>query len=204
MTKRDKYLLIGANVATIIFAVAQQWNIADLVYFYIFASIIIGLFTILRLLIVQTTPSFNPQTNKTGNVTLGLKIFLAAFFVIHYGGFHAFYFFDIADFLGVNFDSNWDMLLIPLGLFFVQQVVLFFEQKSITVPTDRYIRIMFLPYARIIPIHLIIFIGAAISIFLDAQSIVIVIIFILLKMFIEMLTGGWWNLSKFLERKMHS
>jgi len=72
-------LLILANAVPLVGVLAWDWRVGDVVILYWIESLVIGLFNVLRILAAQ------PARARGG--FLSGKLVLAAFFVVHYGGF---------------------------------------------------------------------------------------------------------------------
>ncbi|MBU7045788.1 MAG: hypothetical protein HXS54_05075 [Theionarchaea archaeon] len=157
------WILILTNGATIYFSVSKDWSLLTIMIVYWVQSVIIGTFSFFRILSLKEFSTENfyindkqvPPTEKTKHST-------AYFFAFHYGFFHAIY----ASFLFVTAE-NVNVLYILSGglLFFVDHFFSFRYNRKRDEKKKRNIgTLMFFPYARIIPMHLIIvFYGAFLS-----------------------------------------
>lgn len=176
-TDRDSALslplvsLIVANLATIVLALLQGWDIGTVICIYWFQSIVIGFFTVLRILSFpadRIVPS-GEKGLRGGGLVPGMgrdvftgpgawfaKFFVACFFALHYGFFHAVYlaFLAALGFLQtVNFGDP--DLLLACGIFVLNHLVsfLFYRHEEPGGPVG--IREMVTePYRRIFPMHL--------------------------------------------------
>jgi hypothetical protein len=74
-------LLLLANAVPLVGVLAWDWRVGDVVILYWIENLVIGLFNVLRILAAQ------PEGARAG-FAAG-KLVLAAFFVVHYGGFCA-------------------------------------------------------------------------------------------------------------------
>jgi len=151
--------LIAGNLYCIWYYENHPGSFATVVWIYWFQSIIIGLFNFIDLLTVKNYNSAEFTMNNEP-VTARNKGCVAWFFLFHYGTFHLVY----AVFLLVNQGiSSVDRLVFLLGIatFFLESVINFRQQKQIerTVPVRLGI-LFFLPYLRIIPMHLMILLPA--------------------------------------------
>ncbi len=156
--------LLGANLITIALALYEGWNLQELMFIYWGQSVIIGYFNMRRILDLNqfSTKNFKmngvrpPETVKTKRQT-------ATFFAIHYGGFHAGYLgFLLTE--GRGFGGSWLMLIVCTVAFYVNHRYSYFHYRE----QDRNRKpnigiIMFFPYARIVPMHLMIVGGYAIG-----------------------------------------
>lgn len=167
--------LFLSNVIIIILVIVQNWEASTVLWVYWIQSVIIGFFQFLRVLSLKKFSTENFTINdKPALPTTKTKQFSAFFFVFHYGFFHFIY----AIFL-FNFFTKQplDFTYISIGglIFFLNHTFSYFHNKFIDEQKTQNIgQIMFSPYARIIPMHLIIIFGTILG-----QSVLIV--FLLLK-----------------------
>ena len=127
--------LIAANLVTAVVAVAQGWALSDLLWVYWGQNCIIGFFSYLRMFRIENSWVFP----------------------LHYGGFQFIYFLAIRE-LWAPVEVSW-WLAACLGTFFVNHAFSF----ACNVRRDRSRfddgRAVILPYARIVPMHVIILTG---------------------------------------------
>lgn len=91
--------------------------------------------------------------------------FMAFFFVIHFGGFHAGYLVFLL-ILGAKADTDTAALFSALkfnALFLFIQYIIFIVQELTKYTPDHSRVFFFVPYARIIPMHIIIILGINVS-----------------------------------------
>ena len=167
-------LLVVANLVTIYFVIVEGWSIGTVLWIYLIQSVIIGFFIFLRILSLKefSTEHFYihdrpiPTTKKT-------KMFAALFFVLHYSFFHFAYFTSL---IGIAFlEIDIGFVLQVSAIFFVTHLFSFIQYRNRLQKRHHIIHIMFFPYARIVPMHLIILLGLFIN------SIETIIFFLLLK-----------------------
>lgn len=174
--------LLFSNVLVIILAITQHWEISTVLWIYWIQSVIIGFFNFLRILSLKNFSTKNfIINNQPALPTLQTKIFTAFFFAFHYGFFHFIY----AIFLFQLFNSSQplDLNYLFLGglIFFLNHLFSYWHNKITDEGKIQNIgQLMFSPYARIIPMHLIIVFGAVMG-----QS--TLVIFLLLKTGIDIL-----------------
>lgn len=181
---RSTLLLILSNILVIILAVWQKWELSTTLWIYWLQSIIIGFFNFIRIL---TLKNFSVENYKINNQpatnSASTKLFTAFFFAFHYGFFHFIY----AIFLMVLIkEQNIAIMSIALGgaVFFTDHFFSFLHNKKADEESKPNIgKIMFSPYARIIPMHLIILLGA--GLFLTSQNQLLLIFFLLLKTLVD-------------------
>lgn len=174
-------ILISTNLITIVLAITQQWNMATIIWTYWIQSIIIGFFNVARIFSLEkfSTEGMTSNGKPVEPNSKKSKIDNGFFFMLHYGGFHFVY----AVFLWVNFDNiTWAYLGIGGIIFFCNHLFSFMHnryQDRNKIPNIGHL--MFSPYVRIIPMHLIIiFFGSHI------RSTAALIVFLLLKSMIDL------------------
>lgn len=134
-------ILTISNILVIILAVVQNWDISTILWVYWMQSITIGLFQFLRILSLKTSKAF--------------------FFAFHYGFFHFIYAIFLFNFFQGNAKFNFQNFLFGFLIFFANHLFSFIQNKT----QDEKLKVnigtlMFQPYIRIIPMHLIIVLGA--------------------------------------------
>lgn len=151
--------LIAGNIYCIWYYQNHPNAFATVIWIYWFQSVTIGLFNFLDLL---TNKNYAPAdvTINGKPVRAGANGCLAWFFLVHYGIFHLVY----AVFLLVDFgisSINKMILLIGIATFFLESIMNFIRQRRSERSLGANIGIMFfLPYLRIIPMHLMILLPA--------------------------------------------
>lgn len=151
--------LIAGNLYCIWYYENHSNAFATVVWIYWFQSITIGLFNFLDLLTIKNydTSSF---TMNDKPVTAANKGCTAWFFLLHFGGFHLGY----AIFLLVDFgirSVNKTVFLLGIASFFLEAIINFIRQKQIERSVAFNIgTLFFLPYLRIVPMHLMILLPA--------------------------------------------
>jgi hypothetical protein len=170
--------LLASNLLTIAFALILDWNVMTLLWGYWLQSVIIGVFTVFKILLAKPSKEVDVMVSVQGPTiggrrSLGMakfmptgenvsksshavgKVFVAGFFCVHYGMFHFIY----AIFLGSFFafgPADWLAVGI-IGLIFSANHLYslaynyFKAGKEIAVDI---MQIFMAPYARIIPMHL--------------------------------------------------
>jgi hypothetical protein len=150
--------LIAVNLLTILLAVKFHWSLLELMWIYWAQSVTIGVVNVIRL-------QFDRET--------------ASFFALHYGFFHLIYalfllIFTLAGgeiFPGASSINWWSVLGVSL-LFIVNHGFSFIYNREKDAAKADADRLMFFPYARIIPMHLTIILGAVAGEFFTAPWLV--------------------------------
>ena len=186
--------IIFSNLLTLILALILKWDLNSLVEIYWFQSVIIGFFWYKRL----NQFDIPKGLNSFGNTTIQpgespgifrkifnplLSNFIPNFFALHYGLFHLAYF--IVLLVGGMFnDGGWYLLPIIASTFVYSHWVSYKEniESDKSGDTDLAV-IFFLPYKRIVPMHVIIIIGAVFA--GDQSNWFYLIIFSLIKLFAD-------------------
>lgn len=151
--------LILTNLATIGIAVAFQWDVRILVWGYWFQSVIIGLFNLLNIILLESFDTEDLRINgKPVTSKAGVKRFVALFFFFHYGLFHFVYFIFllINSFIGY---AHFRQAVYAALLFFVNSLFTFIKNRPIYSHNQNIGTLLFFPYARILPLHIIIILG---------------------------------------------
>ncbi len=176
---RSVVVLLLSNLLTIALAVYQHWDVFVLMWVYWGQSVIIGYFSFRRIMDLKrfSTAGFmiNDQPVKPTPQTQRQT---AVFFALHYGIFHLVY----LSFLGAdaNVAGGFPLfnVLVCIGVFYLNHWFSYRynrEQEQDRVPNIG--NIMFFPYIRIIPMHLMIIAGFT---FLGSSTRAL-IIFLLMK-----------------------
>ncbi|KYK36261.1 MAG: hypothetical protein HXS46_05640 [Theionarchaea archaeon] len=153
------WVLIFSNLLTAGIAAKENWSLITLMMAYWLQSCIIGVFNFARILSVKEFSAETFFINKKP-VLSGeyVKIFAAIFFVFHYGFFHLVYAVFLL-FFAFTSDSavNITHILIAGGIFLVDHAFSFsYNRKRDEKRTWKIPRLMFFPYARVIPMHFVI------------------------------------------------
>jgi len=152
--------LAGANVLSLIVAVAQGWTLIDLMFVYWLQSVTIGASYCARMLALD---KFSTEGFKINNhavaPTAATKRQTAGFFAVHYGMFHVVYLL----FIGSEAPPGTfaDPQLWGCGLAFALNHVYSYRynREADRRGTPNIGTLMFTPYLRILPMHLTIVFG---------------------------------------------
>ncbi|MBP9758865.1 hypothetical protein KBD45_04150 [Candidatus Dojkabacteria bacterium] len=157
------WFLLFTNLLTIWFAYRESWDLSVLVWIYWFQSVTIGIFNFIRILQLK---EFSTEGVRIGDQPVEpeewVKVFIAMFFLFHYGIFHLGYLFFMlfSAFPLILFDGlNWSVILYVLLsalFFFLNHLFSYFYNRPVDTKKQNIGTLMFYPYARIIPMHLII------------------------------------------------
>ena len=171
------FLLLG-NLYVIWYYEAHPGSFNTIIWIYWCQSMIIGLFNFAYLLTAPATSNSRMVMENKKTLPSGCAAF---FFLFHYGTFHLVYFFFILIKFSL-FDVSHIAVLIALGIFILESISQFVRQKRITkIQEVNESFIFFIPYLRILPMHLIILV----PVFLDIKP---SILFLLLKTITDLLS----------------
>lgn len=172
-------LLLAANFYCIWYFQNNKDGFATVIWIYWFQSVIIGLFNFIDLLSIKKFDAGNLKINNEA-VTPANKGCVAWFFLVHYGFFHLGY----AIFLLIQFgitNINGNFMIIGVSAFLFEAIVAFIRRKQQEKSgTINFSLLFFLPYLRIVPMHLTILLPAFLKI---TPS----ILFLVLKMVADIL-----------------
>ena len=182
---RSASLLILSNLIVIVLAVVQRWQVIELLWVYWLQNIVIGFFNWRRMINLKEFSTANLKTNGLqAPPTRKTKRSMARFFLVHYGFFHAAYLFflvQVIDDISSKVLLHWT---IGLTIFFINHYFSYRYNRELDDACLPDIgNIMFLPYLRVIPMHLVL--GFAISI--GIRSLWSLLFFLLLKTIVDVL-----------------
>ena len=175
------FVLIASNLVPLFGVFVLDWSVASILILYWTESVILGVLNIPKILATKDS--------------LGGKIFICVFFAIHFGGFCAGHAFFIADIFKARAEfqtllTGGPLLIASLTFFvshFVSMMVNYFGKKEYE-GRDANTQ-MFMPYGRIIIMHVVILIGGALAMLLGAP-VIAVLFLIALKTVIDLLSHG--------------
>jgi hypothetical protein len=170
------WTLILSNLLAIYFAVRENWSLPTTMLIYWCQSSIIGLFNFVRILSLKQFSTKGLLINERAvQATQKTKISVAFFFLIHYGGFHAGY----LVFLLVQASpqpADKKIILLTAATFLANHFFSFLYNFKRDTKKQNLGRMLFFPYARIIPMHLTLVFGG-----LLAHSTKALVFFLVLK-----------------------
>jgi hypothetical protein len=182
----------------IFFALLDGITASDVLWIYWGQSVIIGVFNFINIIFLKefSTEGFK-QGGEQALPTRGVKISTAVFFLFHYGFFHFVYAMFIGGFYSMNqqYSSNAgsNFVLYSGVIFFISYLIEFITSRNR--PSDEIPNIgklMFAPYARIIPMHMTIILGGFATTFGDIFStdtnLFIIVLFVMIKTLVDLIT----------------
>lgn len=188
----DRFLL-ASNLLMLVIALWRGWPLSSLLLPFWLQSVAIGFFQGVRMLRLKSfsTDGFTSNGKRVPETRAG-KISTVVFFAVHYGFFHLGYLVFLVEFSSANTDPGY-----ALYWWITVAALLLAELNAHRDDVRRDVggkpnlgSLMFLPYLRVVPMHLMIFIGAALG-----DQPLAVIAFLLLK------TASDW-LMQICERKI--
>ena len=193
------YLLIVANLVPVYGVIFLGWSAQSVFLVYCVETIIIGVFTLLRLLITGIVKKLDTWNNNGAVSQMPAWVFML-FFLLHYGLFVAVQmslFFAVTgigkeDGLGIlGFLFKWPELLSEESLIMLASFMVSYANKQITefILTGEYrtapmAYLMFQPYPRIFIQQVTVLLGGIFLMF--GGGVIFIIIFAVVRIFFEM------------------
>lgn len=179
VTRDSTRLLLVSNALTLVAAIVLDWRIQTLLWPYWIQSVIIGWYSRKRMLALTNFTTEGLTSNgKTVEATRAGARSAANFFALHYGFFHFVYFMFLAQ--GASQLTLWDYVAFAgLALSFAVNHGVSYRQN---IEADVRGRpnlgvLLFLPYLRVIPMHITILVGGAVA----GQATATILLFVVMK-----------------------
>lgn len=171
--------LLLSNFLTIAWALFEGWRVIDVMLVYWVQSVVIGYFNYHRIMDLKEFSTENFSINKRRpEPTAETKKHVALFFAAHYGAFHAAYLaFIVSNNSGEISLSNIGIIACVVAFILNHHYSYRFNKERDSQRVPNIGTIMFFPYARIVPMHLLIGLAAS----LGSESVIALLIFLLLK-----------------------
>ncbi len=184
-TDQSLIVLFLSNIVTIIIALWAGWQLADVMWVYWAQSVIIGFYNWRRMRALKnfSTSGFTMNDRPVPETEQGKKS-VAGFFLLHYGIFHVVYLVFLFKDMPLVTLINIAALVICVGVFIYNHHFSYhynIEQDAAGKPNLG--TIMFMPYVRIVPMHLMIVVGAN----MGAESGMALLMFLGMKTVADML-----------------
>lgn len=157
---RSLWLLLAVNVTALGIAWSLNLSVGSLVFVYWLQSVVIGVMQVIRIAkLHRFVPDLSAKHDPVSEA-VAMKRGVAVFFALHYGFFHLIYLVFILVATGGNVGDP--LAVLACGGAFLLHHALWLQHELKTdaagLPSLR--RLMFMPYPRIIPMHVMILSGA--------------------------------------------
>ncbi len=180
VTNPSYVILIFSNLAIFFLpGMDLKKQAVTIVWIYMMQSILIGIVHVFKLWFYKFSKPTRPTDWKNPKA-------LAVFFLFHYGFFHFVYAFFINP-----YDANWDLVMQGAAVFGFALIINTFrhfkQENSGKYNANDF---MFLPYVRVLPIHMAIILGIFFSVFSGNLAPVVYVLMILktgMELFLEYL-----------------
>ncbi len=157
------WALLGSNIWVLILYLKDGSDLGTILVVYWIQSVIIGFFNFIRIINLKEFSTEGFLVNgRAVEPTRKTKIQVAWFFAFHYGFFHLIYaIFLIVVFIAPKNSGTISLSLIlgSAAILFANHLFSFFYNRNRDTGEENIGQIMFLPYARILPMHLMIIFG---------------------------------------------
>lgn len=178
--------LLAANLATMIMALTQGWSLGPLMWVYWCQSVIIGVFHWLRIRHLKQFSVTGIKINgkRIEEPTPVIKRWMTNFFAMHFGFFHLVYLIFLLFFLGKIPMEVVLGAMVGVLLFGINHAASYRQHlRQDAASTPGIASMCFFPYARVLPMHLVIFIAAIYG----PESVMALFVFLLLKTLIDLI-----------------
>lgn len=190
--------LIISNLLIAVYAIVDNLSVMEVLWVYWIQSVIIGVFNFFKMITLKefSTEGFK-QNKKEVLPTKATKISSSVFFLFHYGFFHVIYAVFLTSFSDFNFSGPEGIdgiyLLVSSVMFVVSYFFEFIKEKEdVSTELPNIGTIMFAPYVRIIPMHMIIifggFVGMIGTVFSVRGDLAVLAMFIILKAGVDVIS----------------
>lgn len=171
--------LVVANALALAIAAYTHMTLRELLIVYWIQSVVIGVTSVIRMLKLEHFSTDNFKVNGQAVApTPATKVRVAGFFALHYGFFHFVYFIFLAFGAKGQFGPLAPYVLCALAFAVNHAISLRHNLESDASGQPNIGTLMFLPYARVIPMHLMILSGLA---FTGGASAAVLLVFGVLK-----------------------
>ena len=157
-TDASVWSLIFANLLTIAFAVKFNWSPLELIWIYWSQSVTIGVTNYIKMRRLEASAG-------SGRAFSG---FNSSFFLLHYGFFHFIYLVFILAFTFAGEDMplkgevpiQWSWVMVSVMTFILNHFFSYFYNRERDQAKESIDRLFMFPYARVVPMHLTLILGA--------------------------------------------
>ena len=141
--ENNLFTLVFTNLIVIIWAIYSKWDLTILLFYYFAEIVLIGLWTIIKLIISNNENGTNPKH----------KVFWVFLFIIQYSVFSWFYLYLITNFAGFKLEvlnGKWDSFILSTLILIFSQISSLrrFIKRNKYSKKDSLIRIFLSPYRK--------------------------------------------------------
>jgi hypothetical protein len=178
--------LILNNLVPLFGVIFLDWNFSNIIFLYWFENIVIGFFTVVKMVLVKQQTANNSSVQNSFKLLSFYKFTIILFFIFHFGAFTIGHGIFLLAFFGeyINFQNN--LLIAILTMFLshgISLIVNYIKPKKFLKTSE--IILMSVPYPRIFVVHLTVILAGFFMIN-NFYSIPLLIFFVLLKTTVDL------------------
>jgi hypothetical protein len=163
--RQSSWVLVAANLVPLYGVLALGWSVAPILFFYWTENLVVGFFNVLKMRRAQGSIEHSHMTLNNRPVTESSRHSVILFFIVHYGIFTLVHGLFVMVLFGPGFQGMFSEIGLALLVLSVSHGYSYRRNfigrgEYLRIP---YTRLFWLPYKRVIVMHLTILLGGALA-----------------------------------------